>query len=149
MGTAHGFVELLESLGHRIIIGDATGIRRAAKRRQKNDRRDAALILDLVLKDEFSQVHRPSFESREVPRLLRDRHKLVQLRTRAKNSLPALAGERRLDRHIKAVESKGARDVIAVADEGAMARRREEWLSLVDELNSRSKSLDSWLEQQV
>lgn len=84
---------------------------------QKNDRRDAGLILDLMLKDEFPQVHRPSFQSREVLRLLRYRHKPVQLRTRSKNGLPALAGGRRLDRQIKAVESKGARDVPAVADE--------------------------------
>jgi hypothetical protein len=37
---------------------DAAGVRRPAKRRQKNDRRDASLILDLLLKGEFPQVHR-------------------------------------------------------------------------------------------
>lgn len=73
------------------MIGDASEIRRLAERRQKNDRRDASLILDLLLRGEFPQVHRPPFEGREVLRLLRYRQKLVQMRTRAKNSLQALA----------------------------------------------------------
>jgi len=90
-GYSTWFVELVESPGHRVLIGDAAEIGRLAKRRQKNDRRDAGLILDLLLRDEFPQVHHPAFESREVLRLLRYRHKLVQMRTRAKNSLQALA----------------------------------------------------------
>src|SRR5215213_10918516 len=90
-GYSTQFVELPEGFGHRVLIGDAAEVRRLAKRRQKNDRRDAGLILDLLLRGEFPQVHRPPFESREVLRLLRHRHKLVQMRTRAKNSLPALA----------------------------------------------------------
>jgi hypothetical protein len=34
------------------------------------------LILDLLRKGEFPRIHYPSFESREVSRLLRYRHKL-------------------------------------------------------------------------
>jgi transposase len=86
-GYSTWFVELLEGLGHRVLSGDAAEVRRLAKRRQKNDRRDAALLLDLLLRDEFPQIHRPPFESREVLRLLRHRHKLVQIRTRVKNGL--------------------------------------------------------------
>ena len=90
-GYSSWFVELLEELGHQVWLGDASEIRRRARRRQKNDRRDAELILDLLRKGEFPRIHHPSFESREVLRLLRYRHKLVQMRTRAKNSLQALA----------------------------------------------------------
>lgn len=36
-----------------MLIGDAAEVRRLAKRRQKNDRRDAGLILDLLLRGEF------------------------------------------------------------------------------------------------
>jgi hypothetical protein len=39
-----------------------------------------------LLKGEFPQIHRPSFESQEVLRLLRYRHKLVQFRTRARTA---------------------------------------------------------------
>ena len=86
-GYSTWFVELLESLGHEVFIGDATGIRRRARRRHKTDRRDAELLLDLRLRQEFPQVHLPAFESREILRLLRYRHRLVQMRTKCKNSL--------------------------------------------------------------
>jgi transposase len=148
-GYSTWFVELVESLGHRVMIGDATEIRRVAKRRQKNDRRDAGLILDLMLKDEFPQVHRPSFESCEVLRLLRYRHKLVQLRTRAKHSLQALAFSAGSTGRSKLMSRKGREMFLQLPMSEAMARQREEWLSLVDELNSRIKSVDSWLEQRA
>src|SRR5258708_30814423 len=53
--------------------------------------RDAELILDLLLKDEFPRIHRVSAESREVLRQLRYRHRLVQQRTRSYNSLQTIA----------------------------------------------------------
>jgi transposase len=102
------FIELLESLGHQIWLSDATEIRRRARRRQKNDRRDAELILDLMLKGEFPPVHRTSFESREILRLLRYRHRLVQMRTQMKNSLQVLAREHRLDETSDVAQSKGS-----------------------------------------
>jgi transposase len=49
-GYSTWFIELLETLGHQVLMGDATEIRRRARRRQKTDRRDAELMLDLLLK---------------------------------------------------------------------------------------------------
>jgi transposase len=43
-GYSRWFEELLEGLGHQVWVGDASEIRRTAKRRQKNDRRDADLL---------------------------------------------------------------------------------------------------------
>ncbi len=142
-GYSTWFVELIESLGHKVLIGDATEIRRVAKRRQKNDWRDAGLILDLLLKQEFPQIHRPSFESREVLRLLRYRHKLIQLRTRAKNSLQALAFSAGSAGRSKLLSREGRARFLQLPMSVAMARQREEWLSLVDEFNARIKSLDA------
>ena len=82
-GYTSWFEELIEELGHTIIVGDAAEIRRFARRRQKNDRRDADLILDLLMRDEFPRLFRYSPESREVLRQLRFRHRLVRLRTSA------------------------------------------------------------------
>jgi hypothetical protein len=42
-----------------VLIGDAAEVRLPARRRQKNDRRDASLLLYLPLKREFPRVHRP------------------------------------------------------------------------------------------
>lgn len=146
-GYSAWFVELIEGLGCQALSGDASEIRRLAKRRQKNDRRAAGRILDLLLRGEFPQIHRPAFESREVLRHLRYRHKLVQMRTRAKNSLQALAFSAGSSGRSKLLSREGRAHFLQLPMSEAMARQREEWLSLVDEFNARVKSLDAWLEQ--
>src|SRR5678809_1357289 len=78
-GYSPWFERLLEELGHQVWLGDATEIRRRARWRQKNDRRDAELILDLMLHEEFPRLHRPSLQSREVMRMLRYRQKLIKI----------------------------------------------------------------------
>lgn len=148
-GYTTWFVELVEGLGHRVLIGDAAEIRRLAKRRQKNDRRDAGLILDLLLRGEFPRVHRPPFESREVLRLLRYRHKLVQMRTRAKNSLQALAFSAGSAGRSRLLSREGRECFLRLPMSEVMGRQRAEWLSLVDEFNARIKSVDAWLEQKA
>jgi len=148
-GYSTWFVELVEGLGHKVLVGDASEIRRLAKRRQKNDRRDATLILDLLLRGEFPQVHRPPFESREVLRRLRYRHKLVQMRTRAKNSLQALAFSAGWAGRSRLLSRAGREQFLRLQMSEAMGRQREEWLSLVDELNARIKSLDGWLTERA
>ena len=90
-GYTNWFEELVERLGHKLLVGDAAEIRRLARRRQKNDRRDADLLLDLLVHDEFPALYRYCKESREVLRQLRYRHKLVKLRTMVANTLHALA----------------------------------------------------------
>ena len=90
-GYSPWFERLLEELGCEVWLGHATEIRRRARWRQKNDRRDAELILDLMLHNEFPRLHRPAVESREVLRMLRYRQKLIKIRTMSKNSLQALA----------------------------------------------------------
>src|SRR4029079_19457039 len=90
-GYSAWFERLLEELGYEVWLGHATEIRRRARWRQKNDRRDAELILDLMLHNEFPRLHRPALQSREVMRMLRYRHKLIKMRTMSKNSLQSLA----------------------------------------------------------
>jgi len=90
-GYSPWFERLLEELGSEVWLGHATEIRRRARWRQKNDRRDAELILDLMLHNEFPRLHRPAVQSREVLRMLRYRQKLIKIRTMSKNSLQAIA----------------------------------------------------------
>lgn len=47
VGYAGWFRRLLEELGRQVRVGDAYAIRKLARRRLKNDRRDAALLLDM------------------------------------------------------------------------------------------------------
>ncbi|HEX8129555.1 MAG TPA: IS110 family transposase [Pyrinomonadaceae bacterium] len=148
-GYSTWFVELLETLGHQVLIGEATEIRRRARSRHKTDRRDAELLLDLLLRQEFPQVHRPSFDSREILRLLRYRHRLVQMRTKCKNSLQALAFSAGSAKRATLFSQKGRASFLELPMSAAMARQRREWLAFVTEFDERIKELDGWLTEQA
>jgi transposase len=90
-GNCQWFVEMLARLGHEVWIGDAAKIRASEVRRQKNDRRDAALLLKLLLEGRFPRIWTPSSEVRDMRQLMIHRYKLVGLRTRVKNELQHLA----------------------------------------------------------
>jgi transposase len=65
-GYSSWFETMMEQLGHEVWIWSCTEIRRRARARQKTDRRDAELILDLLLKDEFPRIHRLTAERLNV-----------------------------------------------------------------------------------
>ena len=90
-GYSPWFEAMLEELSHEVWLGDATEIRRRARWRYKDDRRDAELIWDLMVHHEFPLLHQPPLKSREILRMLRYRQKLIKIRTMGKNSLQALA----------------------------------------------------------
>jgi len=50
-GAMQWFLELLDKLGIECRVGDPAKIRAAETRKQKHDRRDARLILDLLTKE--------------------------------------------------------------------------------------------------
>jgi transposase len=66
-------------------------IRKAESRRQKHDRRDAALLLQLLAEDRFPTIWMPSTELRDLRALLLHRHQWVRMRTRVQNALHAIA----------------------------------------------------------
>jgi transposase len=145
-GYSHWFETLLHELGHEVWIGDAAEIRRRARSRQKTDRRDAELLLDLLLKDEFPRIHRPSPGSLEVLRQLRYRHRLVQLRTRAHNALQAIALGAGISLKSKLRTQAGKERLKQLPLGSALSRQREEWLSLIAELNTRIDRVEKELE---
>jgi transposase len=49
---------MLIELGHELKVGNPSLIRARARSRHKSDKRDADLILDLLVKDEFPAVWR-------------------------------------------------------------------------------------------
>lgn len=148
-GYSPWFEQLLEELGHEVWLGDATEIRRRARRRQKNDRRDAELILELLMHGEFPRIHRPTYESREILRMLRYRHKLVKVRTLTKNSLQALAIQSGLSRQAKLFTRQGKTQLTAVIMSPVMSRQRMQWLELLDHLDQRITETEWWLNQEA
>ena len=66
-------------------------IRAAEPRKQKQDRRDAELILKLLVEDRFPAIWLPSKELLDLRALLLHRHQWVSIRTRIQNALQAMA----------------------------------------------------------
>ena len=148
-GYTNWFEELIDQLGHKLLVGDAAEIRRLARRRQKNDRRDANLILELLVHDEFPTLFRYSKESREVLRQLRYRHKLVKLRTMVVNSLHALAINAGVSLRAKLLTRDGRQQLRGLSLSAISHQQREELVSLADELTRRIGTVEQWLQAQA
>jgi transposase len=148
-GYTNWFEELMEELGHKLVVGDAAEIRRLARRRQKNDRRDADLLLELLVHDEFPRLFRYSKESREVLRQLRYRHKLVKLRTMVVNTLHALAINAGLSLRAQLLTKGGRKQLAGLQLSAISQQQRDELVSLADELTRRIQTVEQWLQVQA
>jgi transposase len=63
IGPMQWFLDLLEELGIECRVGDARKIRAAEPPKQKHDRRDAELILKLLVEKRFPAIWMPSCRS--------------------------------------------------------------------------------------
>ena len=90
-GSMGWFLRLMEELAIECRVGHPVAIRKAEARRQKHDRRDAALLLRLLAEDRFPTIWMPSTELRDLRALLLHRHQWVRMRTRVQNALHAIA----------------------------------------------------------
>ena len=141
-GNSQWFIELAEGLGHVVWVGDAAQIRASYVRRQKTDRRDARHILKLLIEQRFPRLWTPSVEQRDLRQLLIHRHKLVEIRTRVKNGLQHLALNRGLQKKSRLWSVRGRADLEKLPLAGWTARRREDLLGLLQELNRSVDELD-------
>jgi transposase len=146
-GSSLWFEKLLGQLGHEVWIGHATEIRRRARSRQKNDWRDAELCLDLMIKNEFPRIYRLSEESLEILRRLRYRHRLVKMRTIARNGLHAIALSAGLSLKAKLLSKSGRSKLEVLELSPVCSEQRREWLDLIDQLNHRIARLESEIER--
>ena len=147
-GYSPWFEALLEQLGCEVWLGHATEIRRRARWRQKNDRRDAELIWDLMVHHEFPRLHRPVLESREVLRMLRYRQKLIKMRTMAKNSLQAIALQAGLAKGKQLFSAAGAAEFQTVTLSPALHWQRQHWFDLLEPLNQQLLETMVWFKAQ-
>jgi transposase len=146
-GYSEWFERLLGELGHEVWVGDATKIRYRARSRQKTDRRDAELLLDLLLKDEFPRINRLPFESLEVLRRLRYRHRLVQMRTRMRNSLQAIALGSGVVLKSKLRTRRGREKLNDLPLSPVLSRQRSGWSEMIEEVERRIAEVEGELEQ--
>jgi transposase len=148
-GYSAWFEQMLAELGHTIWLGNPAEIRRKAPRRQKNDDRDADLMLDLMLKGDFPRVYNFSEESRTVLRQLRYRHKLVKVRTIAKNSLHAIGINAGLPLKRRLLTQTGIEKLKALSLSPVLTQQRDEWLQLLELMNQRIATVEAALQQRA
>jgi transposase len=146
-GNSHWFIDLLGRLGHQVRVGDAAKIRASYVRKQKTDRRDAAHILTLLLENRFPKLWTPSRQERDQRQLLIHRHKLVQIRTRVKNSLQHLALNQGVQKKQKLWSKPGQKILLQLPLEGWTAVRRQDCRQLLAQLDEQIARLDKAAEQ--
>jgi len=149
-GAMQWFLELLEELGIVCRVGHPAKIRAAETRKQKHDRRDARLMLDLLMREDgFPEIWMPSSEQRDLRTLLRDRHQWVKIRTRVQNTLQAMALNHALRRGRGLWTVSGQKALQALSLAGYTSQRRDELLRLYVQLQQRIQELDGQVEKQV
>lgn len=144
-GYSPWFETMLEELGYEVWIGHAAEIRRRANWRQKNDRRDAELILDQMLGGDFPQVHRHSRESVEMLRMLRYRQRLVKMRTMISNNLVAIAIGSGLSQRSRMLTVAGQERLKSCQMTAAFRHQTEDLITLLVPLNERISRVNRWL----
>ncbi|HVB56878.1 MAG TPA: IS110 family transposase [Candidatus Acidoferrales bacterium] len=141
-GNCQWFVEMVTRLGHELWIGDAAKIRACEVRQQKHDRRDAALILKLLLEGRFPRIWTPSGEEKDLRHLLIHRHKLVGIRVQVKNELQHLAMNRGITKKRKLWSKAGEQVLRELPLAPWTSRRREDLLKIREMLNGQIGQLD-------
>lgn len=149
-GAMQWFLELLEELGIQYRVGHPAKIRAAETRQQKHDRRDAKVILDLLLmKDRFPEIWMPSTEQRDLRTLLRDRHQWVKMRTRLQHTLQAIALNHALRKGSALWTAAGRQALRGLVLPDYSAQRRDELLRLYTQLEQRIQELDQQVEKEA
>jgi transposase len=149
--SGHGrwFERLLRDLDFELWIGDAAKIRAKRVRKQKTDRQDAQLLLQLMIEDRFPQIWVPDGENRDLRQLLWHRHRLVQMRTRVMNQLHVVALNEGLRRKKALWRAAGRRELESFALAPWASRRRQDLLDLLDQLTPKIQELTGALQEEV
>ena len=148
-GYSRWFERLLAELGFELWIGDPAEIKTRRVKKQKTDRNDARLLLRLMREGTFPKIWIPSSENRDVRQLLLHRHRLVQMRTRIRNQLQALAMNEGRRRKWKLWSAQGRAELEKLALGPWASRRRQELLELLDRLDPTIEELTAAVEQEA
>jgi transposase len=103
--------------------------------------------LTLLLEKRFPQLWTPSAAMRDQRQLLRHRDKLVEIRTKVKNSLQHLAMNRGMQKKSRLWTRLGMEQFQQLAMPGWAGVRREDLSHLLKQLNCQIETLDRAVEQ--
>jgi transposase len=142
-GNTLWFERLLEKLGHKLLIGDATAIAAAnPRKRQKCDPRSARHILQMLQEQRFPSIWVPSLAERDLRQLLKHRHTLVQMRTRAKNQLQHIAMNQGLQKKKRLWTQTGMEQLKKLELEPWTKRRRDDLLQILEQMDTHIEKLN-------
>ena len=129
--------------GCSLSCGSGTRRRFARKRvrKQKTDRQDAQLLLQLLMENRFPRIWVPDAENRDLRQLLWHRHRLVQMRTRIMNQLHVVALNEGLRRKKALWRAGGASQLESLPLAPWASRRRQDLLDLLDQLKPKIQEL--------
>ena len=148
-GSMHWFLKLMEELKIECRVGHPAKIRAAEPRKQKHDRRDALLLLNLLAEDRFPSIWMPTTEQRDLRTLLRHRHQWVRLRTQVQNTLQAMALSNGLQRGTSLWSQAGQHALQALPLAPHANQRRTALLALYPQLRKSIEDLDKQASEQA
>ena len=148
-GAMQWFLEWMEELGIECRVGDPAKIRAAEPRKQKNDRRDAQLLLKLLSENRFPTIWMPSTEQRDLRTLLRHRHQWVRMRASVQHTLQSMALNHGLRRGHSLWNQAGQHALRALPLAPHASQRRKALMTLYPSLQESIDELDHEVSQQV
>jgi transposase len=148
-GNTHWFEDLLARCQHQMWMGDAAAIAKQDGRKQKHDRRSAALILKLMLENRFPRIWVPTVAERDLRQLLMHRQHLVRMRTRVKNQLQHIALNQGWQKKRKLWSEEGLALLRGLKLEPWTQKRRDTLLELLEDLEEKIRPLDLAVAQEA
>ncbi|HSM86232.1 MAG TPA: IS110 family transposase [Candidatus Limnocylindrales bacterium] len=148
-GNMDWFESVLAGCRHEMWIGDAAAIARQEGRKQKHDRRAAALILKLMVENRFPRIWVPTVAERDLRQLLIHRQHLVRMRTRIKNQLQHIALNQGWQKKRKLWSQAGLELLRSLKLERWTGQRRDTLLEMLQELEEKIRPLDLAVAQEA
>jgi len=148
-GSMQWFVNLMEELEIDCRVGHPAKIRAAEPRKQKHDRRDADLILKLLVEDRFPAIWLPSKELQDLRAWLRHRHQWVRMRTRTQNALQSMALANGLRRGPSLWSQTGQQAIASLPLAPHTAYRRSELQAMYEKFETEIEKLNRRVEEQA
>jgi transposase len=139
----------MEELGIDCQVGHPAKIRAAEPRKQKHDRRDADLILKLLVENRFPSIWLPSKELLDLRALLLHRHQWVRVRTRIQNALQGMALANGLRRGPSLWSQAGQCAIASLPLAPHTAYRRSELQAMYGKFEAEIEKLNQRVEEQV
>jgi transposase len=148
-GSMQWFLRRMEELGIECRVGHPAKIRQAETRKQKHDRRDARLLLQLLVENRFPTIWMPSTEQRDLRTLLRHRHQWVRMRSRVQHTLQSIALNQGLRLGHSLWSQTGQQALRALPLAPHATHRRATLLALYTDLQESIDELDQQVRQQA